>query len=207
MADKKKKKTEGLKKTPSNLAGSRNLPDIKGFDDEQIKGIFKALGREDGINFDTEDSYKKFKKRYGIDLFNSSLKQSKLFISDNLKSFARYFVSVSLGFSVAFVPVVNNTVRSYSESYLDKFYQFLEIMPIKEQIWDIPVDNNSIVRLNEIINLCIKDKIPFKVNQTPDSYRVTIEFIAFSENQLNLKNLIGMPVQFEGDYTLVISSK
>ena len=194
--------------------------------DQIIKEIFTNYFKESGYSLDKKKSLHRFKERYGFSEYEESTQKVKSsrflnslksfkdayikfleLIKDNLKNFMKYFVSISLGFSVAFVPVVNNTVRSYSESYLDKFYQFLEIMPIKEQIWNIPVDNNSKDRLNEIINLCIKDKIPFKVNQTPDSYRVTIEFIAFSENQLNLRNLIKLPAQFEGDYTLVISSK
>ena len=206
MADKKKKKTEGLKKTPSNMAGSRNLPDIKGFDDEQIKGIFKALGREDGINFDTEDSYKKFKKRYGIDLFNSSLKQSKLFISDNLKSFARYFVSISLGFSVAFVPVVNNTVRSYSESLFDKLISF-EFLQEKIETKVIQTETLE-YELNEIVNEAMLSKQPIELKPFPNGYSLKISnFKANEPDQASLKIKLKVHSTFEGNLKVEIIKK
>ena len=193
--------------------------------DQIIKEIFTNYFKESGYSLDKKKSLHRFKERYGFSEYEESTQKVKSsrflnslksfkdayikfleLIKDNLKNFMKYFVSISLGFSVAFVPVVNNTVRSYSESLFDKLISF-EFLQEKIETKVIQTETLE-YELNEIVNEAMLSKQPIELKPFPNGYSLKISnFKANEPDQASLKIKLKVHSTFEGNLKVEIIKK
>jgi len=177
----------------------------KEFKEIILKDALYSLEEEHGLHEDIDQSYKRFQNKYKKKFGSSFIIKIQNYFINKMSTTTKLLISLIAGFSLAFVPIANMTVRNLTNSLLDDVKQYIHTESKSIDFTHYINTDYPFEKANKIIKEAVKLKLKTDVSYSDKEIRLTISGLkSFETNQDALKDLINIQTKRQGNILLII---
>ena len=178
------------------------------FEEIILKDALHDLEKAHGLHKAPEQSYREFQRKYKKDIAINYVERFKRFINNNAVNTFKTTIALIMGFSIAFIPTVNMTVRNSTNSLFDYFKEYVHTESAIIDFTQYIKADDPIGKANEIIKEAMRLKLKTNVSYSEKEIRLSISGLkSFETNQEALKQLINIQTKLQGNILLIIEPK
>jgi hypothetical protein len=175
------------------------------FEEIILKDALHNLEKAHGLHKSPEQSYREFQKEYKKDIGTNFLEQVQRFINNNAANTFKTTIALIIGFSIAFIPTVNMTVRNSTNSLFDYFKGYVHTESAIIDFTQYIKADDPIAKANKIIKEAMRLKLKTNVSYSGKEIRLSISGLkSFDTSQEALKELTNIQPKRQGNILFII---